>query len=485
MKTKLYTLLTGLLMTACINVFGQELVGEFSHSNGLLNRSCTIVEAADGTLLMGCYVYLDNSTDNFVVFKYTLEGELLDSLTLPDRNYIWVAHPTDPETQVYATFVTEDTSSAVKIVFINADLDIENEVLVPVPSYNENCTSYGSFFFDTQNDLIASYWNGEQFHLVRIGLDGTLKEDKVVEGVIPPASKPDTSVYYLETKLFNTSPQQFSLLGDINRGYNSTWPVIGYTFDDDFNRIDKQVYSLVKDGILVNAGMGEHITSFDEDSYLLAARIHHDNYGYAGLIKFSRANHEPMQIQLFEGNDPYRYNVAPCDTKVLDDQSIYFNYLTHVSTNNSVALVRTTPDLEQIWSVTFPEIPQQVFGDSKITVLRDGRVVLGTIVYREDYTISDLHVYIIHDGYDATPETIASEKPFSLYPNPVKDQLSLRFDDGAEPESVELYNLAGCLIATRRNDIENIDMSTMSSGVYMLHVTMKDGTSYHEKILKE
>jgi hypothetical protein len=150
-----------------------------------------------------------------------------------------------------------------------------------------------------------------------------------------------------------------------------------------------------------------------------------------------------------------------------------------------VALVRTTPDLEQIWSVTFPEIPQQVFGDSKITVLRDGRVVLGTIVYREDYTISDLHVYIIHDSYDATPETIASEKPFSLYPNPVKDQLSLRFDDGAKPESVELYNLAGCLIATRRNDIEDIDMSTMSSGVYMLHVTMKDGTSYHEKILKE
>ena len=75
--------------------------------------------------------------------------------------------------------------------------------------------------------------------------------------------------------------------------------------------------------------------------------------------------------------------------------------------------------------------------------------------------------------------------PFTLYPNPVKDQLSLRFDDGEEPESVELYNLVGLLVASRRNNIESIDMSTMSSGVYTLCVTMKGGTRYHKKILKE
>jgi hypothetical protein len=67
----------------------------------------------------------------------------------------------------------------------------------------------------------------------------------------------------------------------------------------------------------------------------------------------------------------------------------------------------------------------------------------------------------------------------------VKNQLNLRFDDGVEPESVELYNLAGCLVATRRNNIQSIDMNKMSSGVYTLRVTMKDGTSYHEKVIKE
>ena len=484
MKTKLYTILTGLLMAACFTSYGQDIVGEFIHTNGLMNTGCEIVEADDGTLLIGCNVFPDDADAYFTVYKYTTEGELLDSLVLPNRHLLWQDNPTDPRTQVYASFVTEDATGSVKIAFINSDLSIEDVVLVPIPNYNENCTSYGKFFFDTRNDIIASYWNGNQFHFVRIGLDGTLQEDKVIEGIYAPASKPDTTVYYIETKPFNTSPQQFSLLGDINRGYNSSWPVIGYTFDDDFNRIDKQIYSLVKDGILVCGGMGEHITSFDEDSYLLAARIQHGTYGYAGLIKYSRTDHEPMQIQLFEGNDPYRYNVAPCDTKILDDHTIYFNYLTHVSTNNSMAFLRTTSDLEPIWQVTLPEIPQQVFGDSKITVLRDGRAVLGATVYKENYTKTDLHIYVVHDGYDATPETIATERPFTLYPNPVKNQLTLRFDDGAKPESVELYDLAGRLVGTMPNGLDNIDISTMSSGVYTLSVTMKDGTNYREKITK-
>ena len=75
--------------------------------------------------------------------------------------------------------------------------------------------------------------------------------------------------------------------------------------------------------------------------------------------------------------------------------------------------------------------------------------------------------------------------PFILYPNPVKDHLTLRFDDGSEPESVELYDLAGRLVGTKPNGLESIDMSAMTSGVYMLRVTMKDGARYHEKILKE
>lgn len=483
MKNRFYPLIAGLLMTVCITTSGQEVISEFTHSNGLKNIGCEIVEAADGALLIGSNVHPNDSSTVFVVFKYTPEGELLDSLTFHNQSRLWTVNPLNPESQVYASCITEGASSYVKIAFIGSDFCVTDSALVLLPNLNDNCLVFGDFFFDNQNDIIVSYWNDSKLHLVRIGLDGTLKQDKEIEGLYPPSNRPDTMVYYIKTSLFNTSPQQFSLLGDIQSNYR--WPVIGYTFDEDLNHIDKHIYQLIKEGILVDSGMGEHITPFDDESYLLAARIEHDNYGYAGLIKFSRDGHEPLDILLLEGNDPYRFNVAPCDTKVLDDQNIYFTYLTHPSTNNSLAFARISPDLDLEWRVTIPVNPQQVFGDSKITLLKDGRIVIGATVYRENYSKTDLHIFVIQDNYDYISETMTSKLPFSLYPNPVKDILSLRFDDGAEPESVELHDLAGRLVGTNPSGLGSIDMSAMASGVYTLCVTTKDGTRYHEKILKE
>lgn len=483
MKTKLYRLLISLLTAVCITSYGQEIIDEFTHSNGLMNTNCQIVEAADGNLLVGFNVYQGDNTANFAVFKYTPDGELLDSLTFPDRSELWAANPLDPEAQVYASFVTEDATTAVKITFIGSDFSVTDNLLVPIPNYDENSRSLDGFFFDTHNDIIVSYLNGNLLHFARIGLDGTLKDDKEIEGLYNPVNRPDTTVYYIRSRLFNTSPQQISLLGDVQLNYR--WPLVGYFFDNDFNLIDKHIYQLIKQGILADGGMGEHITDFDEESYLLAARIQSGNYGYAGLIKFSRADHEPLQIQLFEGNDPYHLNVEPGDTKVLDNHDIYFAYKTHVSTNNSVAFLRTTPNLDQIWKVTIPAIPQQVFGGTKITVLRDGRIVLGTVVYKEDYTKTDLHIYIIHDGYDAMPETAVEKIPFKLFPNPAQNVLEFTLTDGTEMNDAILYDMQGRLVAIFNTATKRIDMSAMPAGVYTLRITMKDGTIYHEKLVKE
>lgn len=113
----------------------------------------------------------------------------------------------------------------------------------------------------------------------------------------------------------------------------------------------------------------------------------------------------------------------------------------------------------------------------------NGDIAAGFISLRN--AADRLYLYIIHDDYDAIPETTTVDCPFTIYPNPVNDLLTLRFDDGTQPESVELYDLAGRLVGTKPNGLESIDLSTMTSGVYMLRVTMKDGTRYHEKILKE
>ena len=253
MKTRLYTLLIGLLMAVCITSYGQEIIGEFTHSNGLMNTKCQIVEAADGNLLVGFNVYHEDNIANFAVFKYTPEGELLDSLIFPDRSELWAANPLDPETQVYASLVTEDATTSVKITFIGSDFSVTDNLLVPIPNYDENSINLDGFFFDTQNDIIISYLNGNLLHFARIGLDGTLKDDKEIEGLYTPTNRPDTTVYYIRSRLFNTSPQQISLLGDVQLNYR--WPLIGYFFDNDFNLIDKLYESGVTfQGEIVDTG---------------------------------------------------------------------------------------------------------------------------------------------------------------------------------------------------------------------------------------
>ena len=96
-----------------------------------------------------------------------------------------------------------------------------------------------------------------------------------------------------------------------------------------------------------------------------------------------------------------------------------------------------------------------------------------------------LHLFIIHDNYDAIPETVIEERPFSIYPNPVKDQLCLSFAEGNAPESVELYDLQGRLVGMKRNNMETIDMSAMPAGVYVIHVITTDGMNYHNRVIKE
>lgn len=85
MKTKLYTLLTGLLMAACITSYGQEFVNRFSiQEPNRIFIGCDIMENQDETLLIGAvsctnpYFY----DPEYLIYKTTPEGEILNSLSI-------------------------------------------------------------------------------------------------------------------------------------------------------------------------------------------------------------------------------------------------------------------------------------------------------------------------------------------------------------------------------------------------------------------
>lgn len=68
---------------------------------------------------------------------------------------------------------------------------------------------------------------------------------------------------------------------------------------------------------------------------------------------------------------------------------------------------------------------------------------------------------------------------FKLYPNPTKGQIQI---EGKDIEKVEIYNLSGILIQTKRNN--EIDLSKESKGVYFVKVTAANVVEIQKLILE-
>ena len=500
MKTKLYAIITSLLMAACITSHGQEIISEFTFLKTDKDFwESNLLENKDGTLMFKALISTHNTYEDWqhLLYKITPEGEVLDSLIFDATggySYLFlnpIAQDSYILTEEYWTYDTIDClyTANFRMVFIDADLNIDDEISIPLltPETNELYAWWDPWIIDSQNDFILSFWINDVLHLVRVGLDGTVKTiHETTELFAPnyeaqyPQPNGDTTLIYSEMGfgIFSDSPLTYYKLG----GYRPTsgaYPIFGYFFDADFNLIETRLYLEYDEGIAFDGANSEHITPLSgENAYLITTQITRipQNSSGVGVAKFDM-NHNPLGTSpLFGANDCY-----PLQTEITSDNTIYQLYLN--DSQIKLALARLDSDLNLNWDFVLPINHMFLSSGACLTMLKNGDIAIGGIIRKNmRYCASFV---ILHDDYDNIQEMTSVERPFTFYPNPVKDKLSLRFDDGAKPESVELYDLAGRLVGTKPNGLESMDMSTMSSGVYLLRITTKDGTRYHEKIVKE
>jgi hypothetical protein len=499
MKTKFYFFITTLLMAACITSYGQEIINEFT----ILKTDkdfweCNLFENGDGTLMFRTLMFNPNTYDDFqhLFYKLTPEGEVLDSLII-DAYADWDYLMRDPLNKD-SFILTEDIwdydpidslyTACLRMVFIDAHLNINNDITVPLCDVDPSVyyVSWDPWFIDPQNNFIVSFWTDNVHHFRRIGLDGTVKTATDGTALFEPnyeqePQQPggDSLLLYSDMGFgtFSQSPLTYYLLG----GYYPTsgpWPIVGYFFDADFNLIDRQVYNQFDVNIAFDGGNNEHIVPLEDDTYLIAVQTSKLS-PITGGVGVARLD---MDHNLIKASPMFGLSHCfPRQTLVVDDGSVYQLY--DKESQYKVSLARLDNDLNLNWDINLPGNQSIAYFGTSLIMLKNGDIAVGYIGRR--YSRYCAYIVILHDDYDALPETIGTAKPFGLYPNPVKDQLTLRFYDGSEPESVELYDLAGRLVGTKPNGLERIDMGTMPSGVYMLRITMKDGSRYHEKILKE
>ena len=87
------------------------------------------------------------------------------------------------------------------------------------------------------------------------------------------------------------------------------------------------------------------------------------------------------------------------------------------------------------------------------------------------------------DTVMGTVDVINSSK-FSVYPNPVTESFSLKIDKPQDVVKVELVDLTGKQVKTFGNQIENLNVSGLAKGVYLLKVQTLSGKFLTQKIIK-
>lgn len=499
MKTKLYTFLTGLLMAACLTGYGQEIVDEFTILKP--NKDffgCDLFENEDGTLMFRTLMYNPNTYDEYehLFYKLTPQGEVLDSLIIEafaDWDYL-MRNPLDKD----AYILTEDKwvydsidsvyVACFRMVFLDADLNISEDISVPLHQAEPDLYyfTWDPWFIDSQNDFILSYWSDNEHHLRRVGFDGTVKTIRDNTGIFPPnyEGEPipaggDTLLLYSDMGfgVFTESPLTYYLLG----GYYPTsgpFPIIGYFFDADFNIIARNTYRYFDDNIGYDGGNNEHIIPLEDDSYLIAVQIKRlsPTQGGVGVAKLDM-NHNLIKASPLFGTN-YCF---PRQTLITDDGVIYQLY--DRQNQYKASLARLDNDLNLNWDINMPGNQNIVYFGSSLISLQNGDLAVGYIGRKSMRYCAT--IAIVRDEYDGVTETAKPTLPFTLYPNPVSDALRLSFTEDNEAESLTLLDLTGRVVATQHNNLERLDMSALPSGVYMLRVAMKDGTSYHERIIKE
>ena len=490
MKTKLYILIAGLLMAACATSFGQEIVSEFSpqtacHYNG-------IVETSSGDLLIGCGTKPINH--DFVIYKATTDGTFLDSVSFVST-YQLLEIPTAVDTFLVVGFSIDYSNSVgiynLVLTLIDAELNTIRESSIPVGTYQYQFWDY-LVFISPENEIIFPYskGNGDAFHIMRIGLDFNVLEDKAIpelpRGIWNENNTNDSVLFYTDIKAISTSPLRYHCLGYYKNAQDSII-FTDYLLGSDFNLIGSTGCSLPDPN-----------TSFCDNNYytavtpiieeatsarfgLMATDLRANGYNYQlpTILKYNDKGINVASLSL-SGNDPS----TGCRKMIAKDPSaIYFTYGTNSYYQHTI-LTKLNSNLELAWMLPLSYEPYTISYENTLKILSNGDILVGVILY---YLSDDpiLRVYIISDCSSTVPETKSIDKSFTLYPNPVKDQLTLRFNDSTKPESVELYDLAGRVVGIMPNGMESIDMSALPTGVYMLRITMKDGTCYHEKIMKE
>lgn len=466
------------ILTATGLAKAQEIVTDFYHENGKYYNFHNIVEAGDNTFIVQCPVFetVYGPDLGCIFYKVTMEGFLLDSLFIPLNNVplrtLFEPVPNEDGIFLYGRFEQESDDTALKMTFMDANLDILAETSVEVEDFlSDFLITSSDLFIDPCNDIVASYWCRQRFHMLRIGLDGTIKKRAEVDSI-----SASLMIHERHTGMYDNEAMQYYYIGnEYTTGLANVIDV--YVIDSSFHVVEQMRYDSCAGGYFCG-GFHEHVMPIGDNSYLLSSRYKIRAKTMVGITKFNK-EHEVEAMCMM---DETTVSPSPIWTAVMDDGTIYYSYMTDAGNPNILALVCFDSDLNMRWKRYFLD-PDVFHWATCMTVMSAGRVAIGAYGYMQQP--GRIFVNVIQDNSWSAFETGLPLRPYAFYPNPVQDQLHLLFSPDVKPTHIELYDLQGRLVKTQRNGLESLNLQGLATGTYTMRVALEGGKTFSDKVVKE
>ena len=468
------------LLTTATFCQAQEIVTEFWHENGKYFNFHNIVETSDNCLILSCPMFeeaFSGSGIGNMFYKVSMTGELLDSLLIASDNVplktLFEPVPDMEGAFLYGRFEQEESDSTtyIRLTFLDNNLNLMDHFEIPVESYLDDFIITASdLFIDPQGDIIASYWGSQYFNMLRIGIDGTIKHRKEMEMDSGLLLQPK------HTGLFTNAPLTYYYFGKkIGGGLQA------YFMDSLFHVVGDYEYYKTNNTNWFVGGMQEYIVPYNDSIHILASRFRQNvSHSCTALAKLDN-QFNLLKISLFEEEYPYN-SIGPIQAIVAAPDTIYYGFMTGTGCFNQLALVCYDADLDTRWTRYFLE-PDMFHFATCMAVLHDGKVAIGSYKYGENP--GGISVVIIKDELWDVPENQAFIRPYAFYPNPAQSELHLSYSPDVQPARIELYDLQGRLLQTQTQNLESIGLEGLAAGQYLMKVTLKDGKTFTDKVVKE
>ena len=398
---------------------------------------------------------------------------------------------------VYSDKISSDCKSWLRINHIDDALNIQahgDALMVPLDS--TYIQSLNSIWLEGESIMLM--YIKDYFYtpiVARISLDGTILGRNEFDSLF-------TFGEWHGMGVFSDMPKEYALYDWIDN--TSDTCIVLHVLDSLLNLTETiTLNSHEGDVYMVQPGISPVLSiqpfgifPLDDGSFIEYYRYMRHNLTRNGacLMKVDKNTHECLASVQFESfpvyTNPNRMGY-PIGIGKADDGNIYFAYRTNNNDNSTVGwigIAKLDPDLNILWQ-------RYCFGSWSAATgyyhyycsmgLTEKGFMIGGKIQKNGVPYNFFQFFINDNGTNGTPEMDKYIRPYAFYPNPVQDRLHLQYSPDVQPACIELFDLQGRLVSKQSQGLDNIELQGLAPGQYVMKVTMEDGKTFTDKVVKE